>query len=500
LAQAPKPPATHRVYDACVIGSQLGGVVAGALLARRGYRVLHVDHDGVGASYEDQGWLLPYVPALLPPPRLFPAAEACLQELGLLADVQRALEITGPDLQLLLPRARLELARDPARRAADLKREFPADAARLEAAFAGLAQRFDAATPFLQARPPLPARGLLEGWALRRALRAFPVAGDDPFAGLDGHPMARALRTLARFLGYLDGDLPPLASVRLLGAAARGSHRIPGGLEALRELIRRRIADSRGELLGGEGGTAIAEALALDGRRVTAVRVAGSKDAYQARVFVLATDAPAARRLLPEAERDGKRARLLSGLRAERQLVSVNWVVGPQALPPGLGDTALVLPEYLDDADAVLLQITPARRAPGKEKREGARTICAAGFLPSTVRDQGEAALLAWAGRVRVSLADALPFFERHLIHESLPVAAAARERRGSRLMPHPIYQVAAAGPLGVTGLPTRSPWKNLLFAGREVIPGLGIEGEFHAGLQAAAAAQRLLGKVAHPR
>ena len=46
-----------------------------------------------------------------------------------------------------------------------------------------------------------------------------------------------------------------------------------------------------------------------------------------------------------------------------------------------------------------------------------------------------------------------------------------------------------------MTGLPCRSPYKNLVFAGREVVPGLGLEGEFHAGVQAAAAAQEILGK-----
>ncbi len=499
-----KPPATHRVYDACVVGSQLGGVLAGALLARRGYRVLHVDHDGMGPSYEDRGWLLPWVPALLPSPRLFPAAEAALQELGLLADVQRGLEPSGPDLQLLLPRARLELARDPARRTAELRREWPADAERLEAAMGGLAARFDRATPFLAAHPPLPAAGLRDRWALGRALRAAPPGAEgepDPFAGLESHPVARGLSVLARFLGYLDGEPPPLAAARLLGSATRGSHRIPGGLEMLREMIRRKIADSRGELLGGEGGAAVAEGLSFDGRRSAAVRVAGSKDDFAARVFVLATDAPAARRLLPEAEREGRRGRLLAGLRADRQVAAVNWVVGPRALPPGLGDTSLVLPEGGEEGESVLLQVSPARRAPGKgERQEGVQVLCAAGFLPAAARDQGEAALLAWAARLRESLAGALPFFDRHLLAESLPLFAASREKRGSRLMPHPLYQVAAPGPLGITGLPTRSPWDNVLFAGREVIPGLGVEGEFHAGLQAAAAAERLLGKVARPR
>jgi len=39
-----------------------------------------------------------------------------------------------------------------------------------------------------------------------------------------------------------------------------------------------------------------------------------------------------------------------------------------------------------------------------------------------------------------------------------------------------------------------RSPWKNLLFAGREVVPGLGIEGEFYAGIQAAGHVAAMLG------
>jgi len=68
VPQSRSLPSTQRAYDVCVVGSQLGGISAGALLARRGFRVLHVDHDGLGGHYEDHGWLLPYAPALLPSP------------------------------------------------------------------------------------------------------------------------------------------------------------------------------------------------------------------------------------------------------------------------------------------------------------------------------------------------------------------------------------------------------------------------------------------------
>ncbi|HZY03350.1 MAG TPA: NAD(P)-binding protein, partial [Anaeromyxobacteraceae bacterium] len=114
MAQTFKPPRTQRVYDACVVGSQLGGVAAGALLAKRGYRVLHVDHDGLGGSYEDGGWLLPYAPAVVPSLKAFPAASAALFEVGLTPDLDRQLEPCRPDLQLVLPRHRLDLPREPA--------------------------------------------------------------------------------------------------------------------------------------------------------------------------------------------------------------------------------------------------------------------------------------------------------------------------------------------------------------------------------------------------
>jgi hypothetical protein len=148
--------------------------------------------------------------------------------------------------------------------------------------------------------------------------------------------------------------------------------------------------------------------------------------------------------------------------------------------------------------NAVLVQVLPARRDKGKGATElvaDERVLCAAGFVTADARDRGEEYLAALGREIREAVADAVPFFERHLLRESLPVLAAPKQRRGSRLLPHPLYEVELEQAFGVTGLPCRSPYKNLVFAGREVIPGLGLEGEFHAGVQAAAAAQELLGK-----
>jgi phytoene dehydrogenase-like protein len=351
LARTFKPPATQRVYDVCVIGSRLAGVTAGALLARRGFRVLHVDHEAPAGSYEEGGYLLPAAPVLLPSPRFLPAAQAALTELGLTTDLARQLEPVVPDFQVILPRHRLDLPRDAAARAAELRREWPADAERLEGALSELQRLFDAATPFLKAFPPLPPTGLRERWALLRARRFAASAPGAPvallgepraFRELGAHPLATALRAANRFLGHLDGEPSALGLTRILGAALRGTHRLPGGKDALCEMLRRKIAESRGELLGGDGGPAVAEAMELDGRRVAAVRLAGSKDAYVARAFVVATEAAALRALLPR-EGSARLATLLQAARPSHLLLTVNLVVKAGALPPGLGEAALVL-------------------------------------------------------------------------------------------------------------------------------------------------------------
>ena len=509
MAQTFKPPATQRLYDVCVFGSQLGGALAGALLARRGYRVLHVDHDGARASYEDGGYLLPYAPSLVLSPRLFPAAEAALGELGLATDALRALEPCNPDLQVLLPRHRVDVGHEAHRRLAEFRREWPADADRLEAAFGEASKLFELANPFLRALPPLPPAGFGDRRAVSKALKfaasapGAPRAGVEgaaPFEGLQDHPIVAALRIAQRFVGYLDGPPSPLASTRLLGGLLHGSHRLATGHLGLRETIRRKISEVRGEVLGLDA-PAVVERLEVSGGRIGAVRLAGSPNAWVARVFISATDAPSLKQLLPPDGSMAKVATLLDAIRPRRQLLAVNLVVKRAALPPALGDAVLALrdPSGSDGVDnAVLLQVLPARRDRGKGASEAVadeRVVSAAGFVSADVRDQGEEHLLGLAREIREAIADAIPFFERHLVRESIPALVTAGERRGSRLLPHPLYEVDLDQTLGVTGLPTRSPYKNLIFAGREVVPGLGLEGEFHAGLQAAAAAQELLGK-----
>ncbi len=508
MAQTFKPPATQRIYDVCVVGSHLGGIIAGALLARRNFRVLHVAHDDLGPSYVDAGYVLPWGPLAVPAPRHMPAADAVLAELGLTTDLGRVLEPSDPDLQLLLPRHRADVTRDPAVLRAELRREWPREAERLEAGFGELSVLFDFAGFFLKAAPPLPPDGFGERRAVRRALKlaastpnapADPVGVARPFAGLAGHELVKSLEAAHRFLTYLDGDPSPLSLVRLLGGALRGTHRLPGGQGTLRELVRRRIAESRGDLKGGPGEPAVATALEIDGSTVSAIRLADSPDAHVARAFVLAADSESIRRLLPPDVASSRAAAVLGKVRPRRQLFSLNLIVKTAALPPALGENVLALRDPAGgdgEENAIFLQVLPARRDGKKRTADTAsdeRVVCASAFIPAGVKERD--ALQGVASRIRDGVADAIPFFERHLVSESVPVLCPAAGPGVARLVSQLLYETDVEPILGVSGLPVRAPWKNAFFAGREVLPGLGIEGEFYAGIQAAGHAAALLGR-----
>jgi phytoene dehydrogenase-like protein len=490
-----KPPATQRVYDVCIVGGGLGGAAAGALLSRRGFRVLLVDEGGPSPTVADGGWLFPAGPALRPAFRQLPAAEALLSDLGLASDAARALEPLSPGLQLLLPRHRLELASEPEALRRELRREWPAEAAALEAALASLAEAAELGGALLKEAPPLPPAGLLERWSLGRAAKRASKAtglprvlleGASPLAGAGAAPLAGALTALAGLLGRLAGPPSPLALGRLAGVAMLGLHRPVPGQPGIEEGLRRRITEVRGEVLGSAAEPARLESIGLERGRLSTIRVAGYSDTWLARAFVVATPLARLGELLPAEGRSSRASRAMAAVRPDHRLLASHLLLRAAARPPGLGDAALVLEADGAATGAVLLELSAARREPrrGAPAETASDHFTASAFM--LLPPGGDEA----ASRARLAqvLAAALPFHDRHLVHRAEPPSAAH------------LLGFEAPTRYGVGGLPVRSPWKNTFLASGEVLPGLGLEGELFAGLQAAACAEEHLGAKGRPR
>ena len=211
------------------------------------------------------------------------------------------------------------------------------------------------------------------------------------------------------------------------------------------------------------------------------VRVAGSTDGYAARAFVLAGAARLARAAPPRrrgaAGPDGARRR---PARPAAGRAPPGGAPG-RAARPASAPRRLVLGDGGRPDEAVLLELPPARRdargAARRAGRAGARLV-SAWTLAGPRRAPTSAAARA---RLEAALEQASPSTS----------ATSSTARAGAGRAPARLRRVR---PLGVGGLPVRTPWKNLLLGGREVLPGLGLEGELYAGLQAAAQVAALLG------
>lgn len=148
-----------------------------------------------------------------------------------------------------------------------------------------------------------------------------------------------------------------------------------------------------------------------------------------------------------------------------------------------------------DDAELqhILVQLMPARRS-GESSPDDMRVVCAAAFIPASARELGEDHLKTISDRISKQLEKLMPFSRARLALESAPYLHAGGVR-GSRMLPHPHLQFDEPGLLGITGLPVRSPAKHLFLANREVLPGLGFEGEVLTAIRVARMVQETLPK-----
>jgi phytoene dehydrogenase-like protein len=495
--QLPAGPSRH-VYDVIVLGSQIGGALAAALLAKRQHRVLLVEHDGMGPGYEHGGFVLPYAPAVAPALKAMPAVEEALNELGLTATVQRTLLPHSPPLQLVLPKHRVDLHAEEPRRKAELAREFAERADALTASLAATATQHEATDAFFKEGPNLPPDGFFEGWGLKSLIGKHPSL-QEPARLTGDDEAAKLLRGLLPFLIYLDQPASPLAQSRPLSQALQAPYRFPGGQEGLRELLSQRIRELGGDVLSRESSdTFIVEELSFEGSRFAGVKVLRSDTLYRASCLVAATDSGALRRLVTDRKHHRRFLEHLDQSSTKSILFAVNWVVPAADLPRGMGE--LVLMDTQDpELGALLVQQHPARVLDGKDgkelkEQEGLRVVCAAAFVPASARELGEEHLQGLAQRIDGHLDALMPFTKDRRALRSVPYLDAGGVR-GSRLMPHPLYAFESEAFLGVTGLKQRTPAKNVVLAGREVLPGLGLEGELLAGMRAARLVQEMLKK-----
>ncbi len=491
---------TTNHYDLIVLGGDIAGLVAAALVARRGKRVLVVPHGPTDGRYR----LARRAFALDNAPLLHlgcPAVRRVFEELGLWTQIRREQRPLDELTHWVLADHRIDATPNEGNWLDEVEREWPASD--IPEAW-DHRRRWSEATDelldeLLGSDTALAADGFWGRRFLARVQNQLPAAELDELAPLPAeHPLREQARSVEPWVQHLvPTQLGKAASLRISGLWARGPEDRVGGASGLRELLVQRVELKSGEL---KPNLRVAEVLTKRGR-VTGISLLGKRDRYGCDHMLIATDprelvdGPLIAESLPRPLQVS-----LANIETGARRFVLHLDIDERGLGPGLEGLAICTPEHQGDGSASWLArdgagLTYLRMSAGP--RDGLRSIAVTRILgPDEQTSDARERILDELDRRGV-----LPFARDwlaliHSPHDGREATDGAGRRLDAfgadtamRMPMDPLYRLRGAEPsLGVGLLPHSSGIKNLHFASRMTYPGLGLEGEFAAGWAAAGA------------
>ena len=474
-------------YDVIVCGGEAGGLWAGALLARRGFRVMVLGHEPALAAFDAGGMTLSAAPVLLPPLDEAPMARV-LKELDVTAAVKRKAAGAENGFRVALPGQKLDVRGDRATQERELGRAFGAAGGSVGTVIDRLADAARLLDPIFASAVTLPPNGFWERREIGRLRSLLPKPTTDLFAPLPLEHPFRAMAAAPAIHGasMIAHDVGPITEARAFEVARRGQHTFEGGLAGLQALLFNRLetfgADRRDRMTPVE--------VVVKRGRVAGVRVRPRDETIGCHHLLWAGSAAGlAAALPPDAVPSHKRPQVT---RVTGYRYSITAVVEPDALPPDMPSRVLAIGDpsrALTEDNAVA--ITVGQPSPRDPRRVPLWVECS---VPAHLVEAGSSYLRALRGRVAHVLRRALPRFAERMIILASPYDGLPAEQRGTPVpettppaaftprTPPALVNVPSPRPLDITGLPHATAVKHLYLVGRENLPGLGAEGELLSG------------------
>lgn len=496
-------------YDVIVCGGEIAGLVAAALLARRGFRVLLLGHEADRPVIGAGGLLLSRAPALLPPIE-DPQSARVWGELDSTAHMKRRAAAVDPGMRLLLGERAIDLRRQGQGEETELTRAFGPSGATLATVAERVAGQGHLLDPLLASALTLPPHGFWERREVGRLESLLPRSKTDLYAPLGAdHPFRTAVAAVATHASSLaPHEIRSVTEARAFAVARRGLHHFDGGLAGLYDFLLARL-----EMFGGEQRSRARPVEVVIRRgRVVGLRVQPRDEIIGCEFLVWAGSPTTIAPLLGGGKaRDAR----VSGLRVAGYRYSISMLVDPEAIP---AETPRHLIAVADPSGALMednaVSIVIGRGAPARPKPSAHVTNANVDSrvpvwiecpVPAHGVDAGPAYLRALRGRLIHLMTRLLPWAARPSslfasAYDGLPaqsgIAPAApidapptdsSTQTESGIAPPPaLFAPDGARPLDVLGLPHTVGIKNLYLVGRENLPGLGLEGELVSGWGAA--------------
>jgi phytoene dehydrogenase-like protein len=476
---------TTYYYDVVILGMELGPLAAGAILAKRGFRVLVLGGGDDKNRYSCFGFEFQKRPFILTGADA-PAIRRIIDDLGIQQMWQRAVEKPDPMWQIVLSNARIDVPRDIRRLSREVKREVKDAASGLDDAVDAVGRINGEIGKLLAEDFVMPPESFFE----KRELARIEV--QNPFRLPHGVPGTGRAALIPEFLllpvrmetGGVK-DLNPIVHYRQLGGWLFDCVSLEGGLDGVRKLLAQEILGQGGDV---HPSLRIQEIEVKKGS-VSGVRIHGRDEIGGCRV-VLSHLPPSALAKLIKPSSYTKRFRTLTAAEPLRPIgYSLNLGVDAEVVPAGLAETA-----FLFDASHFEDGLLRIEKIPQSDKTKAALHV----HCIVSSEKVGDIASGALRDRILDKMRKLVPYLDTHLkvIHSPFdafgPLNLTGYEGEAPA-SPHPeevlvlpIYPPIKDGILGIGGLPYRSGIKGLILCGAEVVRGIGVEGEMLAAWGAA--------------
>ena len=461
-------------FDIVCLGFDLSGLVASTLLARQGYRTLIlrravVSSEGAGA-YPRSG--IRQSPLLFIGQHSSPVLRQVLVDLGLTQELRNRLLPLDPAYQVLMPGHRLDLGGTAPDTREEVARELPEARDRLDPLLGRIHDLHEQVQSLFEPPLVLPPVGFWQRRALVLRLRAAGLSEElgieDPLGGLGrDDPLRLFFELPCAFLVSSDSaSLGRLARCRLLGHLQHGVSFISGSRDGLAELVLDRFSCYGGVL----DDNSVAEGIELGWGKAPLISLSHSGEEIGCNQILFNQDAQRLPELLPPSQKRSALQELVDRVRVGSYRATLCLSVRSEAIPAAMGRLAFLVGDHaapLIEENLVMITV---------QGEGGAREITASVHLKGEGAGLGgEQGLRGLKDRILARLHGLLPFLDRHTLE--------CGEIEQADLQP--LYSTGPAGLDTLGLLPYRTPYKKILLCCSQILPGLGLEGEFLAGVSA---------------
>ena len=501
-------------FDVAILGMELPGIIAAALLAKRGRRVVLLDHGDSASSYTRHGVVLPRAPSLAALPSASPHMQRIHDELNVTEAVQALTHSPDPSFQAILNKHRCDFRSASQALQHEVKVEFPelGDEAQAWAnRVVAIDQRISAT---LEAMPDTPPSSWLERWQTRDLAATYnelleTVDASDLFAQIPAeHPLRTLLKAPLAFLGNLWDPTPStLHAVRALAGFIRGCAGVIEDTAQLRELMLHHALKLGVQIRRN----AVIAQVHRKRRVLTEIQLTDCHAVIRADYFLNNCFAPFSDLLPADARR---LTREEHHMRATRSLLVQNIIVRKEVIPEAMARSVFMLDgrqTKRDDAPAdPALFVQRHRIRTVASSRAHARTIDPDSHeiltvaCPVRVGDVAHAASsrAIFENQVLARLSRLIPYLTDHVVDISHPLDThswddlpATSDTPHDWWSAHPLFETTAKPMLGVFCRPVQTYFQNLAHCGRDVVPAFGLEGEYITAWAAVSWLQKRAGR-----